>query len=217
MRQPRGDVDGASFRFDVGADTWNGDTRTINQVKQLVDVSLATHPAYPAASIELRTRPTKEEEMADTSTTEKADEAVVEPEGETRTSRGTLRVVDNDQGGAESRTLYGKFKQAGWTPGGSRTEIAWLEYEQASEQRALTWTGSVDTGNQRLGVAGPFGYDMRWAWPAFNREAIDAGTTSVSVLTQTARTLPTAANVVRAIDAVTNKPESASTVTMSRR
>jgi hypothetical protein len=147
----------------------------------------------------------------------KADEAVVEPEGETRTSRGTLRVVDNDQGGAESRTLYGKFKQAGWTPGGSRTEIAWLEYEQASEQRALTWTGSVDTVNQRLGVAGPFGYDMRWAWPAFNREAIDAGTTSVSVLTQTARTLPTAANVVRAIDAVTNKPESASTVTMSRR
>lgn len=62
--------------------------------------------------------------------------------------------------------------------------------------------------------AGPFGYDIRYAWPAFNRVSVDPGTTSVRVLTQTARTLPTAANVVRAIDAVTNKPESASTVTM---
>jgi hypothetical protein len=129
-------------------------------------------------------------------------------------SRGTLRVADNDQGGPESRTLFGAFQRAGWTPGGGRTEIAWLDYEQASEQRALTWTGSVDTVNQPIRESGPFGYDMRWAWPAFNRVSIDAAATSVSVLTQTARTLPTAANVVRAIDAVTNKPESASTVTM---
>jgi hypothetical protein len=68
--------------------------------------------------------------------------------------------------------------------------------------------------NQLLREAGPFGYDVRYAWPAFPRVPVDGAATSVSVLTQTARTLPTAANVVRAIDAVTNKPESASTVTM---
>jgi hypothetical protein len=38
--------------------------------------------------------------------------------------------------------------------------------------------------------------------------------TSVDVLTQTARTLATAANVVRAIDAVTAKPETSSTLTV---
>jgi hypothetical protein len=37
----------------------------------------------------------------------------------------------------------------------------------------------------------------------------------VDVFTQTARTLPTAANVVRAIDAVTTKPEVASTLTIN--
>jgi HK97 family phage prohead protease len=215
----RGDIDGASFQFEVGDEAWDGDTRTIQTVKALHDVTLATYPAYPAASIELRTRPPQAKEQTMETETKvveiETEVSTDEPDAEQRTqTRGTLRVSDNDKGGAEQRNLYGKFKQAGWTPGGGRTEIAWLDYETATEQRALTWTGSVDTVNQAISAAGPFGYDTRWAWPAFARVPIDSATTSVSVLTQTARTLPTAANVVRAIDAVTNKPESASTVTM---
>jgi HK97 family phage prohead protease len=213
----RGDIDGASFRFEVGSDQWDGDVRTVKTVKALHDVTLATFPAYPSASIELRTKPTTKEEPTMETTETKAVEAEVstnEPEAETR-SRGTLRVHDRDEGGkSEVRTLLGQFKKAGWTPSGGRTEIAWQDFEAASESRALTWTGSVDTVESLRREAGPFGYDVRYVWPAFPRVPVDAGATSVNVLTQTARTLPTAANVVRAINAVTAKPESASTVTM---
>jgi HK97 family phage major capsid protein len=52
----RGDVDGMSFRFTVDRETWDGDTRTIESVKALEDVCLATYPAYPATSVEMRTR-----------------------------------------------------------------------------------------------------------------------------------------------------------------
>ena len=126
---------------------------------------------------------------------------------------GSLRVADATSTKAESRTLYGQFQRAGWSPG-ERTEIAWLDFENATESRALTWTGSVDLVNRHEREAGPFGFDQRYAWPAFPRVPVDYGVTSVNVLTQTARTLPSAANVVRAIDAITNKPEAASTVTV---
>jgi HK97 family phage prohead protease/HK97 family phage major capsid protein len=58
----RGDVDGASFRFSVARDgeSWVGDKRTITRVGELMDCSVATFGAYPAASIELRTRSPKE-------------------------------------------------------------------------------------------------------------------------------------------------------------
>jgi HK97 family phage prohead protease len=210
----RGDLDGASFRFEVGDEAWDGDTRTIKTVKALHDVTLATYPAYPAASVELRTKqPKKERTMDNDQKAEEVEDTSIDPDAESRT-KGTLRVTDANTGQAESRTLYGQFKRAGWTPGGGRTEITWQDFETSSESRALTWTGSVDTVNQLIREAGPFGFDQRYAWPAFPRVPVDSGATSVSVLTQTARTLPTAANVVRAIDAVTNKPESASTVTM---
>jgi HK97 family phage prohead protease len=209
----RGDIDGASFRFDVGDEDWDGDVRTIKSVKALHDVSLASYPAYTAASVELRTRnPEKETTMEDT--VENTDAPVEASEERVEEPKGNLRVTDANTGNTESRTLLGKFKTAGWTPGGGRTEITWQDFESASESRALTWTGSVDTVGPLYRAASPFGFDQRYAWPAFNRVPVDAGTTSVNVLTQTARTLPTAANVVRAIDAVTNKPESASTVTV---
>jgi hypothetical protein len=214
-------LDGASFRFVVGDEQWRDEVRTVTNVERLLDVTLATFAAYPAASVELRTRPPKEGNMEKQEAAIEPQEAAEErasgtsPMGDTAAATsGNLRVADANQGQAETRTLLGHFRQAGWTPGGGRTEITWQAFENASESRALTWTGSVDTVNQRLAVAGPFGFDQRYAWPAFPRVPIDAGVTSVSVLTQTARTLPTAANVVRAIDAVTNKPESASTVTM---
>jgi hypothetical protein len=46
------------------------------------------------------------------------------------------------------------------------------------------------------------------------RQGVDAGVTSVDAFTQTARSLATAANTVRAIDATTNKPETGSTLTI---
>jgi HK97 family phage prohead protease len=211
----RGDVDGASFRFEVGADQWAGDVRTVTKAKALHDITIATFPAYPSASIELRTRPTtKEEPKMETETKAvEAEVSTIEPDAEKRT-RGTLRVHDRDDGKSESRTLLGQFKKAGWTPSGGRTEIAWQDFETASESRALTWTGSVDNVELLRREAGAFGADQRYAWPAFGRVPVDSGTTSVQVLTQTARTLVAAANVVRAIDAVTNKPEAASTITV---
>ena len=52
----RGDVDGASFRFVVGEEHWSDDVREIRSVKELHDLTIATVPAYPATSIELRAR-----------------------------------------------------------------------------------------------------------------------------------------------------------------
>lgn len=63
----RGDVDGASFRFVVGADQWEGDLRTVTNVKELHDVTIATFAAYPAASVELRTRPERDQLESSTS------------------------------------------------------------------------------------------------------------------------------------------------------
>jgi Escherichia/Staphylococcus phage prohead protease len=205
----RGDIDGASFRFDVGTEDWSGDVRTVKTVKALHDVSIGTYPAYPAASIELRTRPPKEE-------TPMEEVATLEPEAEDnegaeeRTSNGGgLRVADINQGGAERRTLLGHFRHGGWKPG-RRTEISWDEFEQATESRALTVTGGANPINVLHRDAGGFGADQRYAWPAFPRVSVDAATTSVDVLTQTARTLP--APAARAIDSVVDKPEVASTV-----
>jgi len=60
----RGDIDGASFRFVVGDEEWDGDKRSIVTVKELHDVTVATYGAYPDASVELRTRPNQKEENA---------------------------------------------------------------------------------------------------------------------------------------------------------
>jgi HK97 family phage major capsid protein/HK97 family phage prohead protease len=103
----RGDLDGASFRFEVGDEAWNGDVRTVKSVKALHDVTLATYPAYPAASIELRTRPTKEAPTMDEDTkVEEVEEAVLEPDTEKRTN-GTLRVEDRagPEGSTEERVM----------------------------------------------------------------------------------------------------------------
>lgn len=51
----RGDIDGASFRFKVGEEDWEGEVRTVKTIKELHDVTLATYPAYPQASVEMRT------------------------------------------------------------------------------------------------------------------------------------------------------------------
>ena len=104
--------------------------------------------------------------------------------------------------------LYQAFRSAGFARG-KRAEIPWQEF------RSITWTGSVDTLNSPRRSAGALGFDQRYAYQALPSVGVDSGVTSISLLTQTARTLATPANVIRAIDAVTAKPETTETMTVS--
>jgi hypothetical protein len=130
--------------------------------------------------------------------------------------RVDLKLEDaRNENPAEYRTSYrtsggdlaAEFRRAGWP--GETAEIGWAEY------RTTTWSGSVDTLKpvRREGVG--LGLDRRYAWPAFPQTAVDSDVTSVQILRQSARTLPSAANVVRNIDAVTAKPEAASTMELA--
>jgi HK97 family phage major capsid protein len=104
----RRDVDGASFRFEVGSDSWAGDVRTVTRAKALTDITIATFPAYPATSIELRTKPTTKEAptMDNDTQAEEGEEATLEPDSEKRTN-GTLRVEDRagPEGSTEERVM----------------------------------------------------------------------------------------------------------------
>jgi HK97 family phage prohead protease len=214
----RGDIDGASFQFEVGDESWDGDVRTVQTIKALHDVTLATYPAYPAASIELRTKETKTMED-ETKVEGETEVSSVEPEAEqrtrtTQTSTGTFRVTERDQAGTEQRTLWGKYLSAGFQPGGQRTELTWTEYGQAWENRAITMgTTTLDLYSGPQFAAAPFPYDTRWAWPAFQQVPVDAATTAVNILAETSRTLISGGTAVRAINATSSKPEVALTVT----
>jgi HK97 family phage prohead protease len=211
----RGDLRSTSWRMLVAREKWIGDVRHVQKIAELRDVTVTAAPAYAAAAAELRSQPDpatgQEDTMADTAenTTESTKEARSAPETPEPTPPpaaavvGSLSVEDRTSAPA-SRGLADEFRAAGF-PGETAT-IPW----QAFEDRAVTWTGSVDNINKAQAVAGPLGADQRYAWPAFQRVQVDAAATAVDVFTQTARTLATAANVVRAIDAVTAKPETAS-------
>lgn len=54
----RGDIDGASIRFVIDAESWEGDQRTVEKVSELADITVATRGAYPEARVELRTHET---------------------------------------------------------------------------------------------------------------------------------------------------------------
>jgi len=53
----RGDLAAGSWRMVVAKDSWDGDVRTIEEVRSLKDVSVVCNPAYPAARAELRSEP----------------------------------------------------------------------------------------------------------------------------------------------------------------
>ena len=210
----RGDLRSSSWRQVVARDYWEGDVRHVAEISHLLDVTVTAAPAYAAAAAELRSQPDpaegQEQAMSDT-----AAQPAVEPDttAEDRTApptTGGLRVEDRVAVTRERpRGLAEEFRHAGW-PG----EVATIPW-QTFEDRAVTWSGSLDTMNRVRRDAGPLGFDQRYAWPAFPRVPVDAGVTSVDVVTQTARSLATATNVVRAIDATTNKPETGSTITVN--
>jgi HK97 family phage major capsid protein len=107
----RGDLSGASFRFVVAPDgeRWEGERRTLTRIAELIDLSLATTPAYDGPKVELRTKPPNQKEktaMDESSTNEQeVEDAVVDDdaETETRSNGGGLRVEDRaGDGGASS-------------------------------------------------------------------------------------------------------------------
>ncbi len=116
----RGDIDGASFRFVVGEESWNGEVRTVQSVKELQDVTVATYGAYPAASVELRTRPDNNDQRNTMETTDTTEE---------RTSGG-LQVEDRT---AEERTVAQRIEDG-------------LRSVRKGENRALTTAAAVSPG-----------------------------------------------------------------------
>jgi phage head maturation protease len=204
----RGDLRATSWRMRVGSDRWEGDIRHVVAVEELRDVSLAVSPAYPDAVAEFRTAP-QEDPMSAPTTPLVEDEQRIAPEPlpdpePPPAARGTLRVADHAAPTA-ARGLADEFRSRGF-PG----ETATVEFERVFEQRAVTWTGSVDNLNPTRRTGAPLAFDQRYAWPAFGRIGVDVGTTAVQVMRQSGRTLADPATVIRAIDAVSAKPETSS-------
>jgi uncharacterized protein len=213
----RGDLNGGSWRMRVQSDRWEGDTRYVTAISELRDVSIVTHPSYPAAAVELRNQP--EESMSETLTTP---EAIPEPAEEpqearsapdpgptppepSRPSAGSLRIEARTSDNARG-TLVDCFRSQGWSArDGEKATIPWTEFED----RAVTWTAPVTSMNMMWRQGAPYGFDVRFAWPAFPRLSVGADVTSANVPQQTARSLPAPAH--RAIDATTTKPEVGST------
>ena len=227
----RGDLRAGSWRMRVARDEWDGDVRHVHEIAELRDVSIVTAPAYEAAVVELRSQPNPGEAQEDTmgtepeQTTQRTEDRTWNTNETPIGSSGTSTSTPAGGGGSSTGTGLNVEDRVSVTVGRSRglaeefraagfpSETATIDFD-TFEDRAVTWTGSVDKINVARNTAGGLGADQRYAWPAFSRVNVDAGATSVDVFTQTARTLPSAANVVRAIDAVTAKPEVASTLTI---
>jgi HK97 family phage major capsid protein/HK97 family phage prohead protease len=142
----RGDLDGASFRFVVGDEEWSGNRRTIRAVKELHDITLATYPAYPATSIELRTRATdgapsgKEAAtlMTDSTTGTPATDGGAQPTTTTPAGGGGATTATPVEGGGASTTT-----------GGLRVEDRAAVGERTIEQRIEDGLRSVRKGENR--------------------------------------------------------------------
>jgi HK97 family phage prohead protease len=205
----RRDLQGASWRMVVGRDRWDGDTRHVEDVEVLRDVSVVTRPAYRDAVVELRNEPDPAEGQED-NMAEKAEKQDTTEEVRTedaRPSAGSLHVQDRTVD-IKMRSLTEEFRSRGF-PG----EPASVSFD---EFRAVTWGGTI-TALGRQEVAGvPLGADRRYAWQAVPQVAVNAGVTSVDVFQQTARTLPAGTAITRPIDATSAKPEVASTLNIAQ-
>jgi uncharacterized protein len=213
----RGDIAGSSWRMRVARDRWEGDLRSITEIAELVDLTLAgsSDPVYETATVEYRTKTAdgrKEKDMSEDA--QPASEPVkeqsqieehVEDRAEVRSlPAGSLRVEDRTE---EIRmvSLSDAFAQRGFFE--NRTaQIPWEEF------RSFTWGGGTVLTDlnpiKRDGV--PLGYDTRWLYPVLPNTPVSDATTSVQYLRQSSRTLAGTA-VIRAIDATSTKPETSST------
>ncbi|MGI8462576.1 MAG: HK97 family phage prohead protease, partial [Solirubrobacterales bacterium] len=127
----RGDVSGASFRFVVDAETWQGEVRSVTKIAELIDLSLATTPAYDGPKVELRSREPAPIERTDVETETKT----TEPEEragppEERTETGTRLTVESRSEVAEERTIDQRIEDG-------------LRSVRKGESRALTTAISI--------------------------------------------------------------------------
>jgi uncharacterized protein len=200
----RGDLKAGSFRMIVNRDEWRGDVRHVHEIAELRDVSVVTHPSYPASTVELRSAPTKENEMDEVpNTEERSDEQRSEENVEEIRPAGSLRVEERAEvAGFDS--LAEAFRSRGFP-----NETATIT---ADEFRSVTYSGTIDVMNQNQKLGVPLGADQRYAWQAVGQQSVTAGVTSVLVTQQTARTLVAGTATIRPIDATTNKPEVSSTL-----
>jgi HK97 family phage prohead protease len=212
----RGDLQGGSWRMRVGRDEWRGDVRHVHEISELRDVSIVTHPSYPAAAVELRSQeepPMPETVIEPAVSAPEPTETRSQPEpppDPPRPPAGSLRVEtrsSDERGG----TLADCFRRRGFP--GERAVIPWTEYEQRAlgrgefEDRDVTFSTGLNLSSMMRIQGAPLGWDQRYAWPAFPQTAIGWDTTSVSVVSQGSRTLATPASAVRPIDSTTQKPE----------
>jgi uncharacterized protein len=207
----RGDLKAGSWRMQVKRDEWRGDVRHVHEVAVLRDVSIVTRPAYEAAQVELRSQPDPGAAQEDTMGTEpeKKTEEKTENTDENRgleiRDSGSLRVNERREEPL-FQSLADLYAQRGFFE--NRTASAtWDEY------RSFTWSaGTVLTDLNPVRKEGVgLGYDQRWLFPVLPTTSVDAATTAVQYLRQSARTLAGTA-VIRPLDSVTTKPETSSTV-----
>jgi HK97 family phage prohead protease len=233
----RGDLRGGSWRMVVAKDRWEGEVRHVEEIELLRDVAVVTRPAYEAAAVELRSSeggegartvgaaarlaPTATSNIDHSAGEDRQEEVqkMEEKAGDNTEQRdvealpaGSLRVEER-AGFQPLSSMTETFRSRGFPA--SPASITWDEYRSFDESRAVTWgTAITELGLQRrTGV--PLGYDQRYIWQAVPQQGVTAGVTSVDVFQQTARTLPAGTAVVRNIDAVTAKPEVATTLNIT--
>ena len=109
-------------------------------------------------------------------------------------------------------SFYEAIVKAGWDPvTRHRVQIP----AEAALFKAVTTTGDIEDYYARTVPSTALGADRRYLYPALRQVRVSASDTSVQYLNQSARTLATPANMIRAIDAVTDKPETALTVELA--
>jgi uncharacterized protein len=206
----RRDIDGASFRFCVDQESWDRDLRTIESVRELKDVTVATFGAYPAASVELRTR-------NNDGARERQEEVQMEVEkteerSEERPSAGSLRIEDRTVDvDIRFQSLAELVRDRGF--GLEDRSAAVVNYD---EFRSFTWAaGTVLTGVnpiRREGVG--LGYDRRYLYPVLPTTAVDSATTAVQYLRQSSRGLAGTATI-RHLASTSTKPETSTTAELA--
>jgi hypothetical protein len=109
-------------------------------------------------------------------------------------------------------SFYDAIMKAGWDP---VTKHRVSVPADAALFKAVTVGGDIEDYYARSVAGTALGADRRYLYPALRQVSLSALDTSVEYLNQTARTLATPANMIRDIDAVTAKPETALTVELA--
>jgi HK97 family phage prohead protease len=224
----RGDLQAGSWQMVVSQDRWEGDTRHVEAISELRDVSVVSTPAYPAASVEYRAAPTKEDDMSEESTSPvPAEEASAEdakteerkaPENasnatDVKVTHEPAPALQVEDRASAPTGLFQRFESRGFP--NEAASVSWDEY------RSLTFGGTIDTMSPLRRDPVMLGADQRYAFPVFQSIAVGPEVTSVQILRQDCRTLAAGTAVVRAVDATSTKPEvttagTVTTLTMSQ-